>query len=408
MIYRFAITERYKELEEEEEVTIKIMMALNGSVDQQHVPAEEETQHDDVEAASADVVIQKVQQSVAVSLKRSRNLLSTPAGAAAAPAPAAAYLQSIKVGFFKDGAARGPGFMSITSLVLAVFLLIGSGGLVEVLTGIQSFTYFTNPAGFLKTSFSPPTNSNFSQLRQSTNLHDLQLLVPLETTSAAAGPHQQHPTASIHNTASTTSTDPVEAHDATDANDDTTDEAHDATDANDDTTDEARDEARDEALVSSNSSLAEDGRTKNIKKNAQEQRQNPDHQAEQAAAVINHRQLAITTSVLFHNMEDEELLYKASMLKTTTTTTTAAATAAATAAEADTGTMLREEAKIAFLFLTRGPLPLRALWDAYFEGHEGRYSIYVHAHPNFLQDPTISSSSVFFRRYIPSKVNERH
>jgi len=394
MIYRFAITERDKELElEEEEVTIKIMMAPNGSVDQQHVPAEEETQHDDVEAASADVVIQKVQQSVAVSLKRSRNLLPTPAGAAAAPAPAAAYLQSIKVGFFKDGAARGPGFMSITSLVLAAFLLIGSGGLVEVLTGIQSFTYFTNPAGFLKTSFSPPTNSNFSQLRQSTNLHDLQLLVPLETTSAAAGPHQQHPTASIHNTASTTSTDPVEAHD------DTTDEAHDATDANDDTTDEARDEA----LVSSNSSLAEDGRTKNIKKNAQEQRQNPDHQAEQAAAVINHRQLAITTSVLFHNMEDEELLYKASMMKTTTTTT-----AAATAAEADTGTMLREEAKIAFLFLTRGPLPLRALWDAYFEGHEGRYSIYVHAHPNFLQDPTISSSSVFFRRYIPSKVNERH
>jgi hypothetical protein len=384
MIYRFAITERDKELEEEEEVTIKIMMALNGSVDQQHVPAEEETQHDDVEAASAEVVIQKVQQSVAVSLKRSRNLLSTPAGAAAAPAPApaAAYLQSIKVGFFKDGAARGPGFMSITSLVLAVFLLIGSGCLVEVLTGVQSFTYFTNPAGFLKTSFSPPTNSNFSQLQQSTNLHDLQLLVPLETTSAAAGPHQQHPTAGIHNTSSTTSTDPVEA-----------------TDAHDDTTDEARDEA----LVSSNSSLAEDERTTNIKKNAQEQRQNPDHQAEQAAAVINHRQLAITTSVLFHNMEDEELLYKASMMKTTTTTT-----AAATAAEADTGTMLREEAKIAFLFLTRGPLPLRALWDTYFEGHEGRYSIYVHAHPNFLEDPTISSSSVFFRRYIPSKVNERH
>jgi hypothetical protein len=368
--------------EEEEELTIKIMTAPNGSVVQQQVPAEEETQHDDVEATFADVVVQEVQQSVAVSLKRSRNVLSTPAGAAAAPAPAAAYLQSIKVGFFKDGAARCPGFMSITSLVLAAFLLLGSAGLVGVLTGLQSFTYFTNPAGFLKTSFSPPTNSNFSQLRQSTNLHDLQQLVPIETTSAAAGPHQQHPTASIENTASTTSTDPVEAHDATDADDDTTDEAP------------------DDALVSSNSSLAEDERTTNIKKNAQEQRQNPDHQAEQAAAVINHRQLATTTSVLFHNMEDEELLYKASMTTTTT--------AAATAAEAHTGTMLQEEAKIAFLFLTRGALPLRALWDAYFEGHEGRYSIYVHAHPNFLQDPTISSSSVFFRRYIPSKVNERH
>jgi hypothetical protein len=388
MIYRFAITERDKELEEEEEeeVTTKIMTAPNGSVVQQQVAAEEETQHDDVEATFADVVVQKVQQSVAVSLKRSRTVLSTPAGAAAAPAPAPApaYLQSIKVGFFKDGAARGPGFMSITSLVLAAFLLFGSGGLVGVLTSLQSFTYFTNPAGFLKGSFSPPTNSNFSQLRQSTNLYDLQLLVPNETTSAAAGPHQQHPTASIDNTTLTTSTDPVEAHDATDADHDTIDEA------------------RDEALVSSNSSLAEDERTTNIKKNAQEQRQNPDHQAEQAAAVINHRQLATTTSVLFHNMEDEELLYKASMMKTTTTA------AAATAAEAHTGTMLQEEAKIAFLFLTRGPLPLRALWDAYFEGHEGRYSIYVHAHPNFLEDPTISSSSVFFHRYIPSKVNERH
>jgi hypothetical protein len=297
-------------------------------------------------------------------------------------------LQSIKVGFFKDGAASGPGFMNITSLVLAAFLLLGSGGLVAVLTSLQSFTYFTNPAGFLKTSFSPPTSSNFSQLRQSTNLHDLQLLVPLETTSAAASPHQQPATASIVNTASTTSTDPVEAHDATDADDDTTDEN--------------LDEALEEALAYSNSLPAEDERTTNIKKNAQEQRQNPDHQAEQAAAVINHRQLATTTSVLFHNMEDEELLYKASMMKTTTTT------AAATAAEAHTGTMLQEEAKIAFLFLTRGPLPLRALWDAYFEGHEGKYSIYVHAHPNFLQDPTITSSSVFFRRYIPSKVNERH
>jgi hypothetical protein len=37
MIYRFAITERDKELEEEEEVTIKIMMALNGSVDQRRL-----------------------------------------------------------------------------------------------------------------------------------------------------------------------------------------------------------------------------------------------------------------------------------------------------------------------------------------------------------------------------------
>ncbi|CAI5484846.1 unnamed protein product [Closterium sp. Yama58-4] len=34
--------------------------------------------------------------------------------------------------------------------------------------------------------------------------------------------------------------------------------------------------------------------------------------------------------------------------------------------------------KLAFLFLTRGPLPLAPLWDRFFQGHEGRYSVYVH------------------------------
>ncbi|KAL6843742.1 hypothetical protein ACP4OV_026313 [Aristida adscensionis] len=35
--------------------------------------------------------------------------------------------------------------------------------------------------------------------------------------------------------------------------------------------------------------------------------------------------------------------------------------------------------KIAFMFLTPGTLPFERLWDKFFEGHEGRYSIYVHA-----------------------------
>eukprot|EP00475_Leptophrys_vorax_P006554 TRINITY_DN14068_c0_g1_i1.p1 TRINITY_DN14068_c0_g1~~TRINITY_DN14068_c0_g1_i1.p1 ORF type:complete len:453 (-),score=7.86 TRINITY_DN14068_c0_g1_i1:140-1498(-) len=34
--------------------------------------------------------------------------------------------------------------------------------------------------------------------------------------------------------------------------------------------------------------------------------------------------------------------------------------------------------KIAFMFLTRGPLPLAPLWARFFEGHEGRYSVYIH------------------------------
>ncbi|KAL8137259.1 hypothetical protein V2J09_003260 [Rumex salicifolius] len=35
--------------------------------------------------------------------------------------------------------------------------------------------------------------------------------------------------------------------------------------------------------------------------------------------------------------------------------------------------------KIAFLFLTPGPLPFERLWDMFFQGHEGRFSVYVHA-----------------------------
>lgn len=35
-------------------------------------------------------------------------------------------------------------------------------------------------------------------------------------------------------------------------------------------------------------------------------------------------------------------------------------------------------AKIAFMFLTRGPLPLVELWEEFFRGHEGKFSIYVH------------------------------
>ncbi|WOK98479.1 hypothetical protein Cni_G07191 [Canna indica] len=58
--------------------------------------------------------------------------------------------------------------------------------------------------------------------------------------------------------------------------------------------------------------------------------------------------------------------------------------------------------KIAFLFLTRGPLPLSPLWEKYFEGYDGLYSIYIHTHPAYR--PQNSSSSVFYKRQIPSKV----
>ncbi|GFZ08492.1 core-2/I-branching beta-1,6-N-acetylglucosaminyltransferase family protein [Actinidia rufa] len=58
--------------------------------------------------------------------------------------------------------------------------------------------------------------------------------------------------------------------------------------------------------------------------------------------------------------------------------------------------------KIAFMFLTKGPLPLAPIWERFFKGHEGLYSIYIHSLPSFQVD--FPSSSVFYRRRIPSQV----
>lgn len=58
--------------------------------------------------------------------------------------------------------------------------------------------------------------------------------------------------------------------------------------------------------------------------------------------------------------------------------------------------------KIAFMFLTRGPLPLAPLWERFFKGNEARYSIYVHSLPGYA--PNFWSDSVFYGRQIPSQV----
>ncbi|GMQ03615.1 hypothetical protein CsSME_00049360 [Camellia sinensis var. sinensis] len=58
--------------------------------------------------------------------------------------------------------------------------------------------------------------------------------------------------------------------------------------------------------------------------------------------------------------------------------------------------------KIAFMFLTKGPLPLAHLWERFLKGHEELYSIYIHSLPSFQVD--FPSSSVFYKRQIPSQV----
>ena len=87
---------------------------------------------------------------------------------------------------------------------------------------------------------------------------------------------------------------------------------------------------------------------------------------------------------LEHSMTDEELLWRASF------------------APGIRRYPFRRVPKVAFMFLTRGPLPLAPLWERFFRGHEGRYSIYVHALPSYRANFT--SGSVFYRRQIPSKV----
>nr|BAJ98929.1 predicted protein [Hordeum vulgare subsp. vulgare] len=61
--------------------------------------------------------------------------------------------------------------------------------------------------------------------------------------------------------------------------------------------------------------------------------------------------------------------------------------------------------KVAFLFLAKWDLPMAPLWERFFEGHRGLYSVYVHTHPAFNASAAASddSGSAFHRRHIPSK-----
>ncbi|WCJ21931.1 Core-2/I-branching beta-1 6-N-acetylglucosaminyltransferase family protein [Euphorbia peplus] len=91
----------------------------------------------------------------------------------------------------------------------------------------------------------------------------------------------------------------------------------------------------------------------------------------------------VTPPEVWHDMEDEELLWRASMVA-----------------------RVREypfkyKPKVAFMFLSRGDLPLAPFWDLFFRGHEDLFSIYVHTSPSF--NGTTSSNSVFYGRNIPSK-----
>ncbi|KAA8535775.1 hypothetical protein F0562_030791 [Nyssa sinensis] len=55
--------------------------------------------------------------------------------------------------------------------------------------------------------------------------------------------------------------------------------------------------------------------------------------------------------------------------------------------------------KIAFMFLIPGSLPFEKLWDKYFHGHEGKFSVYVHA----SKQKPVHLSRFFINREIHSE-----
>ncbi|KZV42096.1 hypothetical protein F511_11692 [Dorcoceras hygrometricum] len=87
---------------------------------------------------------------------------------------------------------------------------------------------------------------------------------------------------------------------------------------------------------------------------------------------------------VMHDMSDEELLWKASMVP-----------------KIQELPLQRSVPKVAFMFLTRGPVILSPLWELFFKGHKGLYSIYVHSDPCF--NGSEPDGSVFHGRRIPSK-----
>lgn len=90
-------------------------------------------------------------------------------------------------------------------------------------------------------------------------------------------------------------------------------------------------------------------------------------------------------SIAMHGMSEEELLWRASMVPKIHKPP------------------FKVIPKVAFMFLTKGPVLLAPLWERFFKGNEGLYSIYVHPHPSY--NGTVDESSVFHGRRIPSKVS---
>ncbi|KAI6677069.1 hypothetical protein NL676_037865 [Syzygium grande] len=101
--------------------------------------------------------------------------------------------------------------------------------------------------------------------------------------------------------------------------------------------------------------------------------------------LVRHAGLAeyLKPAPIAHGMEDDELLWRASV------------------SPRIPEYPFERTPKVAFLFLTKGSVPLAPLWEKFFKGHEGLYSVYVHSNPPWNE--TEPEDSVFHGRRIPSK-----
>ncbi|TYI87830.1 hypothetical protein E1A91_D04G163400v1 [Gossypium mustelinum] len=89
-----------------------------------------------------------------------------------------------------------------------------------------------------------------------------------------------------------------------------------------------------------------------------------------------------------HGMDDAQLLWRASMIPRIAQYP------------------FNRVPKVAFLFLTKGHVSLAPLWEKFFKGYKGMYSIYIHSNPSFnLSKAAEPQGSVFHGRRIPSKVS---
>jgi hypothetical protein len=86
-----------------------------------------------------------------------------------------------------------------------------------------------------------------------------------------------------------------------------------------------------------------------------------------------------------HDMNEDELFWRASMIPMIHKLP------------------FKQTPKVAFMFLTKGPVLLAPLWEKFFKGNEGLYSIYIHPNPSF-NETVYDQSSTFHGRRIPSKV----